>query len=71
MARLRRPYGHLPPVKSICPVCENYVHTEVIRVSTDRGASWQTTETQTCLRRRANPPTARCCNKRTVSVESP
>ena len=71
MGRLRRPYSHLAPIRSLCPTCGNYLHSEVLRVSTDRGATWQATETQTCLRRQANPPTARCCNKRTVFVESP
>ena len=71
MGRLRRPYGHLAPIRSLCPVCGNYLSIETLRVSTDQGATWQATETQTCLRRHANPPTARCCNKRTVSVESP
>ena len=68
MGRLRRPYSHLALTQSICPTCGNYLHTEVIRVSADKGQTWKSIETHTCLRRRANPPTARCCNKRTVTT---
>ena len=65
---MRRPHSNYSPAQSLCPKCSNYLHTESLRVSTDKGRTWKVEVTTRCLKRRGGEPSARCCGKRTTTI---
>ena len=65
---MRRPHSNYSPAQSLCPKCGNYLLSESLRVSTDKGRTWKVEVTTRCLKRRGGEPSARCCGKRTTTI---